>query len=208
MQRQGPARKLSDKPHNPQSLLHEWSVDQDEAREAVRWILSTVAWRPPAPGRRQKAIMHGEHVAYFGNAPWMRGSDMSERIYASLRILNRAGLTKAFHEVAELLPKKKSWRGRPRKTTRKPDFLDHVASVRAMYNDFEGRCPWKDSNSDYFVNKWLFAWFCHKNSSWYTTHAEQDVSKVGKSDKTTAGNESVRLLCNGLEHASGKGGST
>jgi hypothetical protein len=72
------------------------------------WFLladGNVATRPPAFGRHQKAQMHGNFCAYGLPTPGIKGSDLTRRIYACVRVLEFTGETnwEACRRVASYL---------------------------------------------------------------------------------------------------------
>jgi len=107
----------------------------------VYWVLSEVATR--SPSKHQKAPLVAKHISRQILPKYLRGSDLSERLYASAETLRRAGFAQkeALLIVAQSAQRYlgKSKRGRPSAKTAKRDFMSTVQSVRSMVNAFAKR---------------------------------------------------------------------
>jgi len=135
-------------------------LTREQAIACVEIILGEEAWRAGGHGHHTEAVMEGGHVSYGTGPPgWLRGSDLTERIYACVGLLIHAGfgVREACREIADKLTLRlgASRRGRPRKTTEKPDLYDLAETVRSLYYKFKARRPWKQKESDAIVEKWF-----------------------------------------------------
>jgi hypothetical protein len=107
----------------------------------------------------------GTNIRYHGMLPkWCRGSDRVERIYASVRLLMRAGLSQveACRRVAASLHRRlgTSKRGRPRHHAEGGrDYRQPWHSVRSLFNSFSRRNPFANENSADFVDAITEKWF-------------------------------------------------
>ena len=103
---------------------------------------------PPAVGGHQKSLMRGRFCCYGFPTPGMRGSDLTRRIYAAVRLLELVGEGnwKACVSVATYLEFRlgKTKRGRRPKISARRDFLNKVDTVRALYNDAKRRHRWRE----------------------------------------------------------------
>lgn len=119
------------------------ALGQDEAIELVRITLRDVATRPSCRGYHQEYPLQSPHICYTGGDDLLRGSDLSERVCASVKLLKHAKLTerRSCLEVADILGAKlgSSRRGRPRRCKRERDLLDNAETVRSLYRKFESR---------------------------------------------------------------------
>lgn len=107
--------------------------------ELFLWFLfSNVASRPRGAGRHQTRQIEGTLRAYGKPTSHIRGSDLSLRIYAGVRLLEITGKTnkEACATVATFLCERlgASKRGRPRNTDRERDSIDRMQTVRSLYN--------------------------------------------------------------------------
>lgn len=132
----------------------------DQAIALVAVILRDVATRPRAPGRHQKMPLKGRFISY-AHGKGFRGSDRSERIFASVRLLKHAGLTerKACCAIAKILGSHlgSSKRGRPQKSPREPNLIVKAEVVRSIYNSTEERIL-KTTSAQFargLVEKWF-----------------------------------------------------
>ena len=141
------------------------ALNRERASGIVKVILYDVAERAsPSPrhGHPEKGIC-GEFIYYFGKCHWRRGSDLSERIYATVEILRHANLTmkEACAEVADILGGRigRSKRGRPRRSPRpEPYEMERrIEIVRGTYNQFKQRHPFKAKRriGDPITEKWF-----------------------------------------------------
>ena len=118
-------------------------IDVDRFTE---WVLDpgNVATRPRSPDRHQKLPMRGRHVSR-GAHKTLRASDLSERVYVCVRLLELKGFTNklACLEVARVLDWKwklqKTKRGRPRLQKTAPDFWNKSQIVRSLANKYRRR---------------------------------------------------------------------
>jgi hypothetical protein len=139
------------------------TLSAEESITVARVILADEAERPTLTPRhgRPKEPLQGEFVLYFGTAEWRRGTDVSERIYASVEILMRAGQSykEACIEVATILGHRLGVSGRGRKpTSAMPrDFSRLANNIRVRHREFRKRHPWKESLPcrDQIVEKWV-----------------------------------------------------
>ena len=73
----------------------------------LKWLLDpgNIATRPKSSDKHQKAPMRGRHMCRGGVLKNMRGSDLCERVYVGVRVLELKGFTNkvACLEVAEAL---------------------------------------------------------------------------------------------------------
>jgi hypothetical protein len=133
-------------------------VSRDEAQDFVHWVLSEVATRPPS--KHQKAPLVTMHISRQTLPKYLRGSDLSERLYVSVEALKRAGYPQkeALVTVTELAQKLlvKSKRGRPSSRPAKRDFMSTVQSVRSRVNAFAKRTQYAERAFDWWVGE--FVW--------------------------------------------------
>jgi hypothetical protein len=133
-------------------------LSREEAQDFVHWVLSEVATRPPS--KHQKAPLVAKHISRQILPKYLRGSDLSERVYASAETLRRAGYAQkeALPIVAQSAQKYlgKSRRGRPSAKTTKRDFMSTVQSVRSMMNAFAKRKQYTERAVDWWVGR--FVW--------------------------------------------------
>jgi len=135
----------------------------DEARELVRIILEDTAIRNEKQKWSKRGTSYvGKHIVYPHLPKRFRGSDKSERVYASVRIFMRVRLPEsdACREVAKILGSKlgSSKRGRPAKNLHHARKRHEI--VRSMYNSFARRNPWPPSQeSATFTDSRAEFWF-------------------------------------------------
>lgn len=111
--------------------------------------------------------MHGNFCTYGLPTPGIRGSDLTRRIYASVRVLELAKETnwEACRRVASDLDERlgKSKRGSRSKPSSPHDFLNKVNTVRSIYNRAKDRHRWKERlpERDLELESWWgqFLWF-------------------------------------------------
>lgn len=134
------------------------------AKILVQYILRDVA---TSQGHGRPAV--GRHIKYQRLPGWCRGSDRTERIYACVRILMRAGLSQPHgcRYVASLLGSTlgSSKRGRPR------SHADRRASetwqtVRSLFNSFARRNPFSSEDSAEFRDATSEKWFQYGLALW------------------------------------------
>ena len=109
----------------------------------LNWVLDpgNIAQRPPPTGKHQSQPMQGRHINR-GSPADMRGSDLGERVWVCVRILELKGFTNkvACVRVAEALDWKwsagKSKRGRPRRARDERNYFDNVQTVRSLANKY------------------------------------------------------------------------
>jgi len=116
-------------------------LSKEDAADCVQWILSEVGTR--VGSKHQKAPFGAPHMARQTAPRYLRGSDLSERLYASFQVLKHAGYShyEALIVVADRAKVflGKSKRGRPRRGDGERDFISTMESVRSMVNDFARR---------------------------------------------------------------------
>lgn len=134
-------------------------LSPEDAKDFARWTLSEVATR--APSKHQKAPFVSKHLARQTDPKYLRGSDLSERLFVSVEALRHAGYSpkEALVTVAELAQKflGSSKHGRPRLGAIEPDFWSVVESVRSMVNAFARRRRFTDTVVDWQVGQFLWA---------------------------------------------------
>jgi len=122
-------------------LQLETTLSDADARDCAHWIFSEVATR--VASKHQKAPFLAKHMARQTVPKYLRGSDLSERLYVSFQVLVRAGYghKEALVLVAEREKEflRKSKRGRPRLGNTEPGFFSSMESVRSMVNAFARR---------------------------------------------------------------------
>lgn len=134
------------------------------------WFLlapGNVATRASAVGGHQKVQMQGNFCAYGLPTPGIRGSDLTRRIYACVRVLEQAEETnwEACRRVASYLDYRlgKSKRGSRPRPSAPHDFLNKVTTVRSIYNRAKNRHRWKEKlpERDLELESWWgqFLWF-------------------------------------------------
>ncbi len=122
----------------------------------LKWLLNpgNVATRPISSDKHQKAPMRGRHVSRAGVLKFIRGSDLSERVYVGVRVLELKGFQNkvACLKVAEALDWKwklgKSKRGRPSVGKTPNDLLARAQIIRSLaikYRAFDGSQPYRVS---------------------------------------------------------------
>lgn len=84
--------------------------------------------------KHQEAPLLAEHISRKILPKYLRGSDLSERVYASAQVLERAGYTQkeAIPIIADRVQTHlgKSKRGRPGANAAKRDFFSKMQTVR------------------------------------------------------------------------------
>jgi hypothetical protein len=143
----------------------EWiGTPSQQDQELFLWLLfENIANRPQGKGGHQHLQLVGNFVTYGTPTPQMRGSDLSRRIYAAVRLLEICGETnyEACRRVGACLEGRigSTKRGRPRKSHRPPDFLDRVQTVRSEYNGYKSRHRWPEKLPARDFE--LEFWWCH-----------------------------------------------
>jgi hypothetical protein len=133
-------------------------LSQEDAADCVQWILSEVGTR--VSSKHQKAPFVSTHMARQTAPKFLRGSDLSERLYASFQVLRQAGY--AHQEALIMVADKakgflgKSKRGRPRRGDAERDFLSTMASVRSMVNAFARRARDTEGAVRFWVGQFLW----------------------------------------------------
>jgi len=138
-------------------LWLETALPRLEAAECAKWILSEVTER--VSSKHQKAPFEGKYLARWTVPKHLRGSDRSERLYASFQVLIRAGYRRkeALVIVVENTKKlPKSRRGRPRLGDTKQDFFSTVESVRSEVNAFARRKLCAERAVRFWVSQFLW----------------------------------------------------
>ena len=129
-----------------------------DAEDCALWILSEVGTR--IASKHQKGPLVATHMARQPVPKYLRGSDLSERLYASFQVLIRADYTQkeALLMVVENAEKYlgKSRRGRPRLAETERDFIATMESVRGMMNSFARRTPDPESVVRWWVAQFLW----------------------------------------------------
>ncbi len=109
------------------------------------FVLRHVSTREVAEDRHQKKQLSGAFVTYGRPDPY-RSSDLSRRIYVSVRTLMFLGITNhvACHKVTDHVERwiGRSKRGRPSK--RKRDLCSKIETVRALFNRQKSRHPFRE----------------------------------------------------------------
>ncbi len=134
------------------------SFSRLDALDFVRWTLSEVATR--APSKHQGAPFVSEHMARQTEPRYMRGSDLSERLFVSVEVLLQSGFARkeALVIVTERAKKflGKTRRGRPRVGRTGRDFVSTLESVRSMVNAFVRRKRYPEDAVDRWVGKFFW----------------------------------------------------
>lgn len=135
------------------------TLSPGDALDFARLTLSEVATR--APSKHQKAPFVSSHMARQTEPKYLRGSDLSERLYVSVEVLKHAGHSakEALVTVADLAKTYlgSSSRGRPRLEATRPDVMSVVETVRSMVNAFARRKRFTDTVVDWRVGQFLWA---------------------------------------------------
>jgi len=133
-------------------------LSRKEAISLAEVILQQEARRSVQRGQHSDEPIRGDFICYSSRSTWRRGSDRVERVYAAVELLQRSGLTnkEASLEVAAMLGQRIGNSGRGRKRRRPLDELHRAETVRALYNDFKNRHPFKEKlpTHDPIVEKW------------------------------------------------------
>lgn len=140
----------------------------------VKWMLDpgNVAKRPSPHHGHQEFPMQGRHVSLGPMVKHLRGSDLSERVYVCVEVLERKGFTnkEACLKVAEALEWKwksaRTRRGRPRGQKTAPDFYDKAQIVRSLANKY--RHTWKGNTPDPVVCNYISAFLHFQDWAAYT----------------------------------------
>ena len=140
----------------------------------VNWVLDpgNVATRSSSPDGHQELPMQGRHVSRGPQVMHLRGSDLSERVYVCVKVLEQKGFTNqaACNEVAKVLDWKwksgKTKRGRPRLGKIDPSFWDKIQIVRSLANKY--RHLWKDRKPDSVVCDYVSAFLHFQDWAAYT----------------------------------------
>lgn len=139
-------------------VTSELILSREDAEDFVRWVLSEVATRPPS--KHQKAPLVAKHISRQILPKYLRGSDLSERVYASAKTLERAGYAQkeALPIVADHAKKflGTSKRGRRNANATERDLMSTVQSVRSMVNAFAKRKQYTERAVDWWVGQ--FVW--------------------------------------------------
>lgn len=134
------------------------TLSRADAEDFARCTLSEVATR--APSKHQEAPFVAPHMARHTGPKYLRGSDLSERLFVSSEVLRAAGLTQneALMTITPLAEKflGKTKRGRPRAGSTKPDFFSAAESVRSMVNAFAKRKRYPVDIVDRWVGKFMW----------------------------------------------------
>jgi len=136
----------------------ETTLSRVDANDCALWILSEVGTR--VASKHQKAPLVATHMARQTVPTYLRGSDLSERLYASFQVLIRAGYPQkeALLIVVERAEKYlgKSRRGRPKLAETKRDIVSTMESVRSMVNAFARRTRDPESVVRWWVAQFLW----------------------------------------------------
>jgi hypothetical protein len=126
--------------------------------DCAHWILSAVGIR--VASKHQKTPLLAKHMARQTVPKYLRGSDRSERLYASFQVLLGAGYAhkEALVVVAERAKQflGKSKRGRPKCGDAKRDLISTMASVRSMVNAFARRARDSEGAVRFWVGQFLW----------------------------------------------------
>jgi len=139
-------------------LQLETTLSRADARDCAHWILFEVGTR--VASKHQKFPFLATHMARQTVPKYLRGSDRSERLYASFQVLLRAGhaqkeaLVMVAERAKEFLGKSK--RGRRRRGDAKRDFISTMASVRSMVNAFARRTRDTEGPVRFWVGQFLW----------------------------------------------------
>jgi hypothetical protein len=136
----------------------ETALAREDVKACVKWILSEIGAR--VPSNHQMAPFVAAHMARWTVPEYLRGSDRSERLFASFQILERAGYThkEAVLTVAEHAPKvlRKPRRGSPNRGNTGGDFFREAESVRRMVNAFKKRTRDTESAVRFWIGQFLW----------------------------------------------------
>jgi hypothetical protein len=139
-------------------LQLEITLSHADAWDCAHWILSEVGTR--VASKHQKTPLLTKHMARQTVPKYLRGSDRSERLYASFQVLLRAGYARkgALAMVAERAKDflGKSRRGRPRRGDTERDFISTMESVRSMVNAFARRTRDTEGGVRFWVGQFLW----------------------------------------------------
>ena len=142
------------------------------------WLFSEdqVARRPKEPRLRRRAGLLSKHIS-LQRCDYLHGSDMVERIYVAVRVLERLGSHNrlACYKVAGLLPESfgESRRGKPtckaKSEQTKPSRK--AETVRSLVNAFaKKQHPWRDllPARDLLVVEYVgrFLWLHNRMTAW------------------------------------------
>jgi len=137
-------------------------LSEKEALDFVAWTFSDIARRPRSTSKRQKLPLRSNHISMQPPPGYLRGSDLSERLYVCVQVLERAGYPnrKACVEVADktkhLLGKSK--RGRPRRIKGEPDTDSRAKAIATRVSKFAvgRRRVYVEGLVDYRIGSFLF----------------------------------------------------
>ena len=136
----------------------------------LRFLLLNVATRPPSASGHQTLPIRGRFCEYGFPTPGMRGSDLTRRIYACVRLLELTGETnwQACKRVADYLQDRlaRPKRGRRPKCSAPRDLLNQADTVRSLYNHIKRHHRWKEklSERDLELEHW-WVLFCLRPSA-------------------------------------------
>lgn len=129
-----------------------------DAVDCAKWILSDIARRPRSKSKHQQQPLRGEHICKQPSPGYFRGSDLTERIYVAVRVLERSGHGKkeAYCQVAALAGDLlgKSRRGKPR-TRGERDVFSKMKTVASLVRRFHKVHPDAESLVDYRTDQFL-----------------------------------------------------
>jgi|GEM_PF-5084654 len=125
----------------------------------VVWTLSNVARRSPSKTKHQNRPFRSEHFLMQPQPGYLRGSDLSERLFVCVKALELSGYTNkhACVTVAECCGDLvgKSKRGRRSTDTRERDLLSKAQSIRTRVNVFGRRQEYTVGLVDYRIGQFL-----------------------------------------------------
>jgi len=136
------------------------TLSEKDALDFVVWTLSDIARRPSSTTKHQKLPVRSHHMAMYPEPGYLRGSDLSERLYVCVKVLKRAGFTNrdACLEVAEKIYHilGRSRRGRPRKIKGERDLDSWAKAIAARVSAFGRRHQYVAGLVDYRIGNFLF----------------------------------------------------
>jgi hypothetical protein len=158
-------------------------ITAEFAAKFLSWLLSEkqICRRSQDPRLRRRAGLLSAHVSRQ-KCTYLHGSDIVERIYVAVRVLQRCGLhnRRACAKVVRLLPPELlggSLRGRPSKKAklRINEFSRKVETVRSLVNSFSKKQhPWRSQLPErdllvaYYVAQFL--WLQERDATWRLWH--------------------------------------
>jgi hypothetical protein len=133
-----------------------------EALDCVTWMLSDIARRPSSTSKHQKMPLRSNHMAMYPGPGYLRGSDLSERLYVCVRVLERVGYTirnaclEIGDKTAHLLGNSK--RGRPRTIEGGRDIDSRAKAIATRVRQFAlgRRQAYAAGLVDYRIDHFLF----------------------------------------------------